>query len=75
MLKDLVKRKMENLRTTNLWIVLNEETLNTMKGKGGKTAKFETEEEADNAASGKLNMWCVVKVHFIHEWLHHKVNK
>ena len=61
------------MKTTKLFVVLNEETLNTMKGKGGKTAKFETEQEANRVASEKLNMWCVVKVHFNHEWLNHKV--
>ena len=65
--------KTNKMKTTKLFVVLNEETLNTMKGKGGKTAKFETEQEADNAAAEKLNMWCVVKVHFNHEWLSHTV--
>jgi hypothetical protein len=59
------------LKTTELFIVLDEETLLTMKGKGGKTAKFKTEKEADEAASHKLNMWIAVKVHFEHKWLHH----
>lgn len=61
------------MKTTKLFVVLNEETLNTMKGKFGKTAKFETEQEANNVASAKLNMWRVVRVHFNHEWLHHSV--
>ena len=65
--------KTEMRSETKLFIVLNEETLNTMKGKGGKTAKFETEKEADRVAAGKLNMWVVVKVHFNHQWLHHEV--
>jgi len=64
---------MENLKTTNLWIVINEEKLNTMKGKGGKTAKFKTEEEANMAASGKLNMWVAVNVHFNHKFLQHSL--
>lgn len=64
---------MKNLETTNLWIVINEETLNTMKGKGGKTAKFKTEEEANMAAGEKLNMWVTVKIHFIHKFLQHSV--
>ena len=64
---------MENLKTTNLWIVINEETLNTMKGKGGKTAKFKTEEEANIAAGEKLNMWVAVKIHFNHKFLQHSV--
>jgi len=61
------------MKTTKLFVVLNQETLNTMKGKGGKTARFETEQEANRVASEKLNMWCVVKVHFNHEWLQHTV--
>lgn len=60
-------------KNTNLWIVLNEETLNTMKGKGGKTAKFTTEQEANTVASGKLNMWTTVHVNFNHRWLNHTV--
>ena len=61
------------MKATKLFIVLNEETLNTMKGKGGKTAKFATEEIANHVAAGKLNMWTVVKVHFNHRWLQHTV--
>ena len=61
------------MRTTKLFVVLNEETLNTMKGKGGKTAKFATEEEANMEAGGRLNMWTVVSVHFTHRFLHHKI--
>jgi len=64
---------MESQKETKLFVVLNEETLNTMKGKGGKTAKFNTEEEANTEAGGKLNMWVVVKVHFNHKWIQHKV--
>ena len=61
------------MKTTKLFIILNEETLNTMKGKGGKTAKFETKEEANIEAAGRLNMWVVVKVHFEHKFINHKV--
>jgi len=57
------------MKNTNLFIVLNEETLNTMKGKGGKTAKFHTKEEANMVAAGKLHMWVVVSVNFNHEFL------
>ena len=60
------------LRTTELFIVIDEEKLLTAKGKGNKTAKFETEEQADEWASGRLNVWCVVKIHFKHEWVQHK---
>jgi hypothetical protein len=56
---------------TDLFIVLNEETLNTLKGKGNKTAKFATAMEADDFASTKLNLWCVVKVCFNHPFINH----
>jgi len=61
------------MKTTNLFIVLNEETLNTLKGKGNKTAKFATEREADTFASGKLSIWTVVKVHFTDKWVKHTI--
>tara|TARA_R110000751_G_scaffold213701_1_gene317244 strand:+ start:1158 stop:1343 length:186 start_codon:yes stop_codon:yes gene_type:complete len=61
------------MRKTNLWIVLNEETLNTMKGKGGKTAKFETQAEANDAASEKLNIWISVNINFKHKFLNHTI--
>ncbi len=63
------------MKFTNLFIVLNEETLNTMKGKGGKTAKFYTEEEANVKANAKLNMWSVIQIQFHHEFLNHTVGK
>jgi len=61
------------MQKTNLWIVLNEETLNTMKGKNGKTAKFKSEKDANEKASQKLNMWVCVNVNFTHKWLNHKI--
>lgn len=64
---------MKELNHTHLFVVLNEETLNTMKGKGGKTAKFKTFEEADWAAAERLNMWTVVEVNFHHKFIHHTV--
>lgn len=60
------------LRTTKLFIVIDEEKLLTAK-KSNKTAKFETEEQANEWASGRLNLWCVVKIHFKHEWIEHKI--
>ena len=67
-------RKIKIMKETNLFIVLNEDTLNTLKGKGNKTAKFETEEEANMFAGGKLEAWTVVKVHFKHRFINHEVN-
>jgi len=54
--------------------VINEETLNTLKGKGGKTAKFTTREQADSFASERLEMWSVSKIHFKHKWITHTPN-
>ena len=61
------------MKTTRLFVVLNEETLNTMKGKGGKTAKFKTRKEANEAASEKLALWSTVSVFFNHEFINHTV--
>ena len=63
------------MKNTKLFVVLNEETLNTMKGKSGWTAKFETKEEANMAAAEKLNMWVVVKVAFEHKYLQHRIEE
>jgi len=64
----------EDLLETELYIVINEETLNTLKGKGGKTAKFTTREQADSFASERLEMWSVSKIHFKHKWINHTPN-
>tara|TARA_R110000787_G_scaffold70091_1_gene155813 strand:- start:12902 stop:13099 length:198 start_codon:yes stop_codon:yes gene_type:complete len=61
------------LQNTDIWIVLDETTLNTMKGKHGKTAKFKTKEEANNKAAQKLDMWVCVHVNFNHRFLNHKI--
>tara|TARA_R100000808_G_C2108547_1_gene123343 strand:- start:215 stop:412 length:198 start_codon:yes stop_codon:yes gene_type:complete len=61
------------LRTTELFIVIDEERLLTAKGKGNKTAKFKTEHEANEWASGVLGLWSVVKIHFKHPWIEHKI--
>lgn len=61
------------MKHTKLFVVLDEATLLTMKGANNRTAKFATEEEANWAAAGKLEMWTVVEVNFKHRFLHHKV--
>lgn len=68
-----VERK-EDLLETELYIVINEETLNTLKGKEGRTAKFTTREQADSFASERLEMWSVSKIHFKHKWINHTPN-
>ena len=64
----------EDLLETELYIVINEETLNTLKGKEGKTAKFTTREQADSFASERLEIWSVSKIHFKHKWINHTPN-
>ena len=64
----------EDLLETELYIVINEETLNTLKGKGGKTAKFTTREQADSFASERLEIWSLSKIHFKHKWINHTPN-
>ena len=61
------------MKTTELFIVINEETLLTAKGKGNKTAKFKTEEQANEWASRRLEVWRVFKVHFQHEHIQHTI--
>tara|TARA_R110002153_G_scaffold250565_7_gene407367 strand:- start:102 stop:296 length:195 start_codon:yes stop_codon:yes gene_type:complete len=64
---------MESLRVTKLWIVVDEESLTTMKTKDGLPAKFANEEEANMAASEKLNLWATILIHFNHKFLQHTV--
>ena len=64
-------------KTTKLWVVLNEETLQIERQNvGGKApAKFNTEEQANNWASERLNMWVAVEIFFNHRWLNHQVDE
>ena len=59
------------LQHTDLFIVLDETTLLTMKGKHKKTAKFKTFEDANWAAAEKLDVWHVIRVKFDHPWVQH----
>ena len=61
------------MKTTELFIVIDEATLLTAKGKQNKTAKFRTEKEADEWASQRLEMWSVFKVHFNHKFIEHTI--
>tara|TARA_R110001599_G_scaffold327687_1_gene540750 strand:- start:69 stop:266 length:198 start_codon:yes stop_codon:yes gene_type:complete len=60
------------MKHTDLFIVINERTLNTMKGFGGKTAKFKSMEQANEKACKKLELWSVVPIQFRHEFIQHK---
>ena len=59
------------MKTTNLWIIIDEETLETVKDATGIVAKFETEEQADKYASSRLNIWMAFHINFKHEYLNH----
>jgi hypothetical protein len=80
-MKQLFKQnKMKNLnntfnsrKKTNLFIVLDDVTLNTMKGKNNKTAKFATHDAANWAAAGKLNLWTVIQVAFVDKFIQHTI--
>ena len=62
------------MRTTNIWIVLDEETLETMKNEDGTVAKFHFKAWANKAASEKLNIWTCINVHFQHKFISHSAN-
>lgn len=61
-------------RTTNIWIIIDEEKLEILKDRNGNPKKFRTCEKANQWASDKLNMWAVFNVHFVHHFIHHKAN-
>ena len=69
-----VEREESQLLTTHLYIVINEENLNTLKGKDGVTAKFTTRTEADSFASQSLELWSIKEIFFKHKWIHHTPN-
>jgi hypothetical protein len=63
------------MRTTNLYVIINDETLQTVWGVNSEghsaVAKFHSEGEADTFASTFLESWSVVHIHFIHKHIHH----
>tara|TARA_Y100000385_G_scaffold32591_1_gene30606 strand:+ start:74 stop:442 length:369 start_codon:yes stop_codon:yes gene_type:complete len=69
-----VEREESQLLTTHLYIVINEENLNTLKGKDGVTAKFTTRTEADSFASQSLELWSIKEIFFKHKWINHTPN-
>lgn len=60
------------MRTTNVYIILNEETLGVVSS-DGKTRKFKTFKEANAFASEILEVWTIIHVAFEHKWIQHKV--
>ena len=72
--RETVEREESQLLTTHLYIVINEENLNTLKGKDGVTAKFTTRTEADSFASQSLELWSIKEIFFKHKWINHTPN-
>ena len=64
------------MKNTNLFIVINLRTLNSVKAAGGKPAKFRSREQAEESANkrclkGQIEIWTVVPVKFTHDWIQH----
>ena len=59
---------------TRLCIVMNLETLETLKHEEGKVATFYSRDHANEFASQNLNMWQVVEHDFWHPHLGHEPN-
>jgi len=62
------------MKTTELFIVIDEATLQTRIDKKTKeVAKFKTKKDADEWACGEVEMWSVAKIHFTHPFIEHKL--
>lgn len=71
-------------RETNGFVILNEQDLtivqqvqpddNEWKIKT-EARVFWTEEDANDFASDRLEMWSVIHIHFKHKFIHHAVNQ
>jgi len=62
------------LLTTHLYIVIDEEHLETLKGSDGITAQFTDRQEADSFASERLEIWSIKEIFFKHRWIQHTPN-
>jgi hypothetical protein len=62
------------LLTTHLYIVIDEEHLETLKGSDGITAQFTDRQEADSFASERLEIWSIKEIFFKHKWIQHTPN-
>jgi hypothetical protein len=62
------------MKTTELFIVIDEATLQTkINKKTKKVAKFKTKQDAEEWACQEVEMWKVVKIHFTHSFIEHKL--
>jgi hypothetical protein len=59
------------MRTTNLFIIIDESNLEVKKSKKGEVKKFKSEKEADVFASKCLEIWTVLHVNFNHPFIEH----
>ncbi len=62
------------MRTTRVFIVLNEASLEIAKQKG-EVRRFITEAEADKWARKNLHLWIVIKVYFKDKHIQHFSNQ
>ena len=63
------------MKTTKVFLILNEQTMRIEVNEFGKARMFETYRTADEWATGELNMFDIVKSHFTHDMLHHESNQ
>lgn len=61
-------------KKTEIYVVLNEQSLETLKNEKGDVLKFKSEKDANEYASYRLHLWTVVKCNFIDHLVYHKEN-
>ena len=61
------------MKTTNLFIIIDEEKLEVFKSDTGQPLKFKTKDDANMFAAERLEMWQVFNVHFTHKFLRHTI--
>jgi hypothetical protein len=61
-------------KETNVFLILDETTLEIVKGDDNQALKFSTQDEANEFASGRLDVWDVINSCFIHRRVQHIPN-
>jgi hypothetical protein len=72
-MKEIKEVKVLKDLETNLWVILNEDNLQVVTDENGETLKFATNAEAETEASGMLEVWICVKIHFHHRFINHTI--
>ena len=62
------------MRNTNIFVILDEETLEVLKNKHGIARKFRSGKKANEFAAERLEMWAILHLHFNHKFIQHKSN-